>query len=112
MNFLIKLLITIAVIVICGQIGKRFPTLGGLIATMPLTGLIVLIWLYLDNHGDFDLMTSYTKGALWGILPSIMFFLVALFCFSKRLTLPVVLSASFSVWLVGAIIHQWFLGRH
>ncbi len=112
MNFLIKLLISIAVIVFCGQIGKRFPTLGGLIATMPLTGLIVLIWLYSDNPGDFNLMTSYTKGALWGILPSIMFFLVALFCFSKRLALPVVLSASFSVWIVGAIIHQWFLGRH
>ncbi len=112
MNFLIKLLISIAVIVFCGQIGKRFPTLGGLIATMPLTGLIVLIWLYSDNPGDFNLMTRYTKGALWGILPSIMFFLVALFCFSKRLTLPVVLSASFSVWIIGAIIHQWFLGRH
>ena len=112
MNFLIKLLISIAVIVFCGQIGKRFPTLGGLIATMPLTGLIVLIWLYSDNPGDSNLMTRYTKGALWGILPSIMFFLVALFCFSKRLTLPVVLSASFSVWIVGAIIHQWFLGRH
>ncbi len=112
MNFLIKLLISIAVIVFCGQIGKRFPTLGGLIATMPLTGLIVLIWLYSDNPGDFNLMPRYTKGALWGILPSIMFSLVALFCFSKRLTLPVVLSASFSVWIVGAIIHQWFLGRH
>ena len=112
MNFLIKLLISIAVIVFCSQIGKRFPTLGGLIATMPLTGLIVLIWLYSDNPGDFNLMTSYTKGALWGILPSIMFFLVALFCFSKRLTLPVVLFASFSVWVVGAIVHQWFLGRH
>lgn len=112
MNFVIKLSISIAVIIFCSQVGRRFPTLGGLIATMPLTGLIVLLWLYTDHPGDFDLMVDYTKGALWGILPSIMFFLVACLCFSKRLPLAVVLSASFGVWIAGALIHQWFLGRH
>lgn len=109
MSFFVKLLISNTVIIFCAQIGKRFPSLGGLIATMPLTGLIVLIWLYTDNPGDFELMKNYTTGALWGILPSIMFFLVALFCFSRHFSLTVVLSASFGVWLAGAFIHQWLL---
>jgi hypothetical protein len=43
MSFFIKLLISNSVIIFCTQIGKRSPSLGGLIATMPLTGLIVLI---------------------------------------------------------------------
>jgi uncharacterized membrane protein (GlpM family) len=109
MHFLIKLSIAVAVIILCTQIGKKSPSLGGLIATMPLTGLIVLIWLYSDNPGDYDLITGYTKGALWGIFPSILFFLVAFLCFSKHLSLPVVLSFSFGVWLIGAFIHQWLL---
>jgi uncharacterized membrane protein (GlpM family) len=85
--------------------------LAGLIAVMPLTGVIVLVWLYRDKPGDFALMTDYTRGALWGILPSILFFLVAFLCFRKQLPLWLVLTASFSVWLVAASIHQWLLAK-
>jgi F0F1-type ATP synthase assembly protein I len=85
------------------------PTLAGLIAVMPLTGLIVLVWLYIDNPGNFALMTDYTKGAVLGIVPTIMFFLVAFLCFHKQLPLWMVLCAGFAVWLVGAFIHQWLL---
>ena len=109
MQFVFKLFISIAIIVFCTQIGRKFPSLGGLIATMPLTGAIVLIWLYSDNPGNFRLMENYTKGALWGIAPSIMFFIVAYLCFHKHFPLSLVLSASFGTWLVGAFIHQWFL---
>lgn len=111
MRFAIKLLISVCVIAFCAQIGRKLPTLAGLIAVMPLTGLIVLIWLYMDNPGNFDLMTEYTKGALWGIVPSVLFFLVAFLCFHKKLSLGIVLCASFAVWLVAAFIHQWLLGK-
>ena len=111
MQFLIKLLISVCVIVVCTQIGQKLPTLAGLIAVMPLTGLIVLIWLYMDNPGKFALMTDYSKGALWGIIPSALFFLVALLCFQKRLPLWVVLCTSFAVWLITASLHQWLLNK-
>ena len=110
MQFILKLSISLAVIIFCTQIGKRFPSLGGLIATMPLTGLLVLVWLYSDNPGNYDLMVKYTKGALWGILPSILFFLVAYLCFERHFSLTIVLIASFGIWLVGAFVHQLILG--
>ncbi len=109
MRFAIKLLISVCVIAFCAGIGRRLPTLAGLIAVMPLTGLIVLVWLYLDNPGNFNLMTEYTKGALWGIVPSVLFFLVAFVCFHKRLSLPIVLCASFAVWLIAAAVHHLLL---
>jgi hypothetical protein len=68
MRFVVKLLISIAVIVFCTQIGRKVPTLAGLIAVMPLTGLVVLVWLYLDNPDNFGLMSDYCTGALWGIV--------------------------------------------
>ncbi len=111
MRFVIKLLISVCIIVSCAQIGRKLPTLAGLIAVMPLTGLIVLIWLHLDNPGNFSLMNDYCKGALWGILPSILFFLVAFVCFRKQLSLWIVLCASFAVWFIAALIHQWLLSR-
>lgn len=111
MRFFIRVLISLGVIVFCTQIGRRLPSLAGLIAVMPLTGLIVLLWLYSDKPGDFNLMAEYTRGALWGILPSILFFLVAFLCFRKQLALCIVLSASFAVWLIAAFIHQWLLSK-
>jgi uncharacterized membrane protein (GlpM family) len=109
MRFAIKLLISLCIITACTQIGRKLPSLAGLIAVMPLTGLIVLVWLYLDNPENPNLMIEYTKGALWGIIPSILFFLVAFLCFHKRLSLWIVLCASFAVWLVAAFIHQLLL---
>ena len=113
MRIVVKLLISMCVIAVCAWIVDRhkLPTLAGLIAVMPLTGLVLLIWLYVDHPGDFELMTEYTKGALWGILPSILFFLVAFVCFHKHLPLWIVLCASFAVWLIAAFIHQLLLHK-
>jgi uncharacterized membrane protein (GlpM family) len=110
-RFFIKLLISVCIIVLCTLIAQKRPTLAGLIAVMPLTGLIVLVWVYLDNPGNFNLITDYIKGALWGILPSILFFLMAFICFRKHLSLWVVLCASFAVWLIAAFFHQWLLHK-
>jgi uncharacterized membrane protein (GlpM family) len=109
MKFAIKLLVSVCVISLCAGIGRKLPTLAGLIAVMPLASLIVLVWLYSDNPGDFALMTAYTKGALWGIVPTVLFFLAALLCFHKHLPLWAVLCAGFAVWLVAALVHQWLL---
>ena len=111
MRFVIKLLISVCVIVVCTQIGRKLPNLAGLIAVMPLTGLIVLVWLYMDNPNNFRLMTDYCEGALWGIIPSALFFLVALVCFRRQLSLWIVLCASFTLWLIAAFVHQWLLNR-
>jgi uncharacterized membrane protein (GlpM family) len=76
---------------------------------MPLTGALILVWVYLENKGDPEIMQSFTKGALWGIVPSALFFLTAFFCFKKEFSLPIVLISSFAVWIATAFVHQWFL---
>ncbi len=109
MQTFFKTLISLVIIIACARIGKRFPTLGGLIATMPLTSLLVLLWLWSESPGDYRLMEGYTRGVLWGIIPTILFFAAALFLFQRQLPLPVILAASFGVWLAGAAVHQYFL---
>ncbi|AJE02075.1 DUF3147 family protein [Geobacter pickeringii] len=109
MQLLVKALASLAIIIVCAQVGRWLPTLGGLIATMPLTSLLVMLWLWSDAPGDYRLMEGYTKGVLWGIIPTILFFVAALFLFRRQFPLPVVLTASFGVWLAGAAVHQYFL---
>ena len=109
MEVVVKLLISMAIIIVCTQIGRRYPSVSGLIATMPLVSVIILVWIYSDNPGNFKLMEDFTKAALWGIVPSILFFLVAYACFVKHYPIGIVLSASFATWLLGAFIHQMLL---
>jgi uncharacterized membrane protein (GlpM family) len=111
MQFAIRLIISICIITLCAHLGRKLPALAGLIAVMPLTGVIVMLWIYSDDPGNFARMTRYTSGALWGIGPSILFFLTALLCFRKHLPLWLVLCASFGVWILAAFAHQWLLNR-
>ena len=109
MQILIKAIVSLAVILSATAIGKKWPSAAGLIGVMPLTGALILVWMYLDNRGDTEIMGKFTVGALWGILPSILFFLAAWFCFRKNLPLPVALVWSFVIWLGAAFVHQWLL---
>jgi len=109
MQVLIKAVLSVTIILLATEIGKKFPSAAGLIGVMPLTGALVLVWLYLENKGDSAIMQDFTRGAIWGILPSILFFLVAFYCFKRNFALAIVLVLSFTAWTGAAIIHQWLL---
>lgn len=107
--FLLKLVASNLIIVSCVLIGRRFPSLGGLIATMPLTSLIVMIWLEADNPGNPRLLSDYIRGVLWGILPTIAFFVTAYLCLRKGIAFPVALAIAGAFWMAGALLHQYLL---
>ena len=109
MQVFIKVALSVVIILAATAIGKKLPSTAGLIGVMPLTGALVLVWMYLESNGDPNIMQQFTRGALWGIVPSILFFAVALFCFTRQLPLPIVLISSFGAWLGAALVHQWLL---
>jgi uncharacterized membrane protein (GlpM family) len=109
MQLFIKVALSVVIILAATAIGKKLPTTAGLLGVMPLTGALVLVWMYLESDGDALTMQQFTKGALWGIVPSILFFVVALLCFKRGLPLSLVLVSSFGAWLAAALVHQWLL---
>ena len=109
MQFAIKLFITVIIITVAQYIAQTRPSLSGLIAVMPLTGFIVMLWVWHDSSGDPTRVYQYTLGAVWGIIPAILFFTVAYFCFRARWHLCVVLGLSTATWIIAALVHQHFL---
>jgi F0F1-type ATP synthase assembly protein I len=109
MQFALKLLITNIIILLCVWLGKRHPSLGGLIATMPITSLLVLMWLYHSNPADRTLQTGYVSGVFFGVIPTMLFFGAAWICLKRGFPLPSTLLASFTVWFAAALIHQLVL---
>jgi uncharacterized membrane protein (GlpM family) len=109
MQVFIKVALSVVIILAATAIGEKLPTAAGLIGVMSLTGALVLVWMYLESDGDAHTMQQFIKGALWGNVPSILFFVVALLCFKRGLPLSLVLVSSFGAWLCAAIVHQWLL---
>ena len=106
--FLIKTIISALLIAAVSELAKRFPSTGGLIAAMPLTTLLVLIWLYVDT-GDYQLAATFTRSVLFAIIPTIFFFITALFLFRRGVPFVAVLFLSFVVFAAAALIHQIFI---
>lgn len=109
MQTLIKVAFSAGIILLATAVARRFPSAAGLIGVMPLTGALVLVWVYRESKGDPRIMQNFSLGAFWGIFPTLLFFLVAFLCLKKGLSLPGVLAVSFAAWSGAACLHQWLL---
>jgi hypothetical protein len=56
------------------EIARRFPGWGGLVASLPLTSLLAMIWLFRETH-DPERVAALAGGTFWFILPSLPLFL-------------------------------------
>ena len=70
-----KTLISLAVILVASEIAKRSTLFGALIASLPLTSLLVIVWLYRDT-GDAVRIAAMSMSIFWLVLASLPLFLV------------------------------------
>jgi len=106
--FVVKVTVSALIIAGVSELAKRMPSLGGLIAAMPLTTLLALIWLYAET-GDYQLAHDFTRSVLFAIVPTIFFFITALYLFKRGTSFMTILIVSFVIFLGAAAVHQYFL---
>ncbi len=106
LQFLLKLLITVATVLVASYLAKRTGWLGALVASLPLTSLLVLTWLYADTH-DAVRVADLSMGIFWFVLGSLPFFVVL--AFALRQGWHVVLSFGVAVLagFIGVVLTQW-----
>ena len=73
--YLIKLFLSAAVIVAVTEVSKRSSLVGGLLASLPLTSLLAMVWLYMDTK-DAGKVRALSTSILWLVLPSLVLFMV------------------------------------
>ena len=71
---LVKVLLTAIIVVAVSELGKRSSFAGALLASLPLTSLLALIWLYHDT-GSTTQAADLARGIFWLVLPSLAFFI-------------------------------------
>jgi len=111
-RYIIKIIISAVLIVIISEIGKRASFWGGLIASLPITSLLAIIWLYIDT-GDRKKVSNLSINIFWFVLPSLLFFVTLPFFVSKlgwNVYLSIALSSSitmFGYYIMAAILSKF-----
>jgi hypothetical protein len=88
----IKAALSGAIVAAVSEIARRYPGWGGLVASLPLTSLLAMIWLWRDSR-DPERVAELTASTFWFILPSLPMFLV----------LPWLLRSGMAFWAALAI---------
>jgi len=100
----LKAITSLALIFLVGIIAKKYSALAGMIAVMPIIGLLILIWTYVETKGAKDVMVNLTTGAMIGLVPTAIFYIAAFITFSRGMSITPVMLISFAAWGVSAFI--------
>lgn len=104
---IVKIAISGLLIGAISEIARRFPTLGGLVASLPLVSLIAIVWLWVESSGDRHLVAGHARATLWFVVPSLPFFLVFPALLERNLNFWLALLVASSITIVLYGIAMW-----
>ncbi len=84
---LIKAAVSGLIVAAVSEIARRYPGWGGLVASLPLTSLLAMLWLYRDTS-DAGRVAELSVSTMWFFLPSIPLFIA----------LPLLLRSGVGFW--------------
>jgi len=73
--YLMKVGISALVVVIVSEVAKRSSLFGAIIASLPLTSLLAILWMHFEKV-ETEKITRLSKSIFWLVLPSLAFFLL------------------------------------
>lgn len=84
----IKALLSGLMIALISEIGRKLPTVGALVASLPLVSVLGMILLW-RARPDAENMAIHAEATFWYVLPSLPMFLL----------IPVMLRSGVSFWI-------------
>ena len=83
-----KIALTALVVVAISEVAKRWTLMGAVIASLPLTSILALVWLYVDTK-SMSKVSDLSWGIFWVVIPSLLFFV----------TFPMLIKWGANFWL-------------
>ncbi|MGB2066343.1 MAG: DUF3147 family protein [Candidatus Puniceispirillaceae bacterium] len=80
--YLTKLVITAALIVLITEVAKLSDKFGGLIAALPVTTLLVILWMHFEGQPD-QKISSHISYNIFFVIPTLPMFLLFPFVISR-----------------------------
>lgn len=86
-QFVLKVLISALIVAAASELGRRSSALGALLASLPLTSILAMIWLWRDGSSPAQI-ADFAGSIVWFVLPSLLLFIVT----------PLLLRAGWQFW--------------
>ena len=86
--YALKLIVSALSIVAVSEIAKRNTGIGALLASLPLTTLLAIIWMQIEGSPTVQI-AELVEQVFWLVLPSLLFFLI----------FPLLLKQGMDFWL-------------
>jgi hypothetical protein len=109
-QFLLKAAITIVLVLVASFFARRSGWLGALVASLPLTSLLVLGWLYADTR-DAKQVADLSMGIFWFVLGSLPFFVVLALALRHGWNIGLAFACATLAGFAGVSLTQWLLAR-
>jgi hypothetical protein len=89
----IKAALSGVIVAAVSEIARRYPGWGGLVASLPLTSLLAMIWLFRDTR-DPERVAELSVSTIWFFVPSVPLFIA----------LPMLIRTGLGFWPSMAIV--------
>lgn len=109
-QFLLKAAITVILVLAASVMARRPGLAGALVASLPLTSLLVLGWLYFDTR-DPRQVADLAMNILWFVLGSLPFFVVLALSLRNGVNVALSFLLASIAGFAGVSIVQWLLTR-
>jgi hypothetical protein len=93
---IIKVIITSVLIVAISELSKRSSMIGALLASLPITSTLAMLWLYVDTK-DTGKVADLAGSVLWFAIPSVVFFVCLVVLLKKGAAFYLTLGFSMAV---------------
>ena len=110
MEFFTKVLVSALIIAGVSELAKRFTLLAAILASLPLTSILAMIWLFRETK-DVEKISALSTGIFWAVLPSLLFFLVLPPLLKNGIKFPWAMLISSAVMFVGYVLYGFLLSR-
>ena len=97
--YLLKTVVTVALVIAISELSKRSTLIGALLASVPLVSVLAMTWLYVETR-DTAQVGQLSRSVFWLVLPSLVLFLVLPVLLERGYRFYASLAASMSVTVV------------
>ncbi len=102
----IKALVSGVLIAAASEIARRNPGWGGLVASLPLTSMLALIWLWRDTH-DVQRAADFLTGSSLYVIASLPAFAMMVLLLRKNAGFTLSLVAGALTVMAGYLLLMW-----
>ena len=103
--FILKAAVSGILIALISTLAKTFPKWAALLTALPLMTFLSLIWIYAETK-DLALLEAYTKDVFIWVLPSLLFFIAAIYLFRAKVPFVFTLGLSTAALFLGVVVFE------